>query len=476
MPPIPDPGYGPIAGSVLHFDFFGFVFALLLMIMYAIWVRNNPYFLFLPLVVFSAFTEEIVFHAFFTWRLGQLYLFVFGPVVLVCNTRFELPRSTLLAYLVTSFTFLLALFFSFRFVGTVAPPSAVFTRLIRETGRWLLLLAVPLAFYAYLNTQRTWLRLVDTQVVVAGVISILSFVWLILTYSGVMPPSLAAILIEPGGITLRLSGTFTEPSQFATYLTLSLLIGIGPAIERTRRGDFFNTIWLVPISLALVFTYSTSAFVMLLIAVVVGGLFIFDVLMIQRKSVVDYFIRMTYTIVGGTIVVTLIGLAFNFVLTNVLTTLPNPPGPKLVYVNTVGKLATITDSIRWFALVTGVQMWLDHPILGVGFGNHLFLYSEYSVRSLSSGRGPVSTILNVLTSAGLIGLFAFILYLTNIHRQVRQTFKTTILEDNWTILGIYLTFFGLIAGYGINPNFRLVYNAVFLGLILGSTQFHFGHS
>jgi hypothetical protein len=378
-----------------------------------------------------------------------------------------------LTYAGTVFAFVLSFLFSFRFVNSPTPLEGVATRLLRETIRWIVLLAFPLMFYSQVDSRQTWIRLVNLQIVVAGVISLVSFVWLALTYLDIVPLLLGALFLEPGGVTLRLTGTLAEPSQFATYLTITFFLGFGSAIEQFHERRYSNLLWLSVIAIAVIFTYSTSAFVIFLGIISVGGLFVLDALTEEHNAVYEYLVWATTIAAGGIVLLALVALTFNFILTNIFGSVPNIPGPRLFFTVTIGKLMNITElaSTRWATFLTGLEMWSENPILGVGLGNHFYLFTDYSSRSLSSGRGPASVFVGVLATTGLVGLTMFVLYLAEIHRTVRTAFVTAISRDDWHLFGVYLAFFGVIVGYGINPSFRLAFNVVFLGLILGSAKY-----
>lgn len=461
MSPVSEVPGAPIGGSALFFGAYVGVFLAISLAVYAVSVHHHPVQLFGALVVLSAFTEEFVFEAGFTWSLDIVYLVVVFPVAVLAARELELPKT------VVEMTLLLITVFVVALIGASARgevPGAGYVRILRETVRWTLLLLLPLVVYGRLENRTQWRRLVRLQITTASFVSLSSIVWLAATYAGIFSDRIAAILIEPGGLTLRVTGAMTEPSQFATYLTLSLFLAVGTALDRPDSGI---RRWIPTgiITLALFFTYSTSAYVIIIGAAGIGVGTLYHVSSRERSGAVV----LSFGHVGRVSVVSVVILVGGFLVTSLFLA-PDAAGAiRLFYVTTVGNLLTITDSARYRALLIGVRMWLNYPIIGLGIGSHPYYVEQYA--SMVGRRGPSTDLVAVLASTGSIGFGAFVAYLLSVYRGIHATLSSAVRRIRYVQISVLFVFLGLIIGYSINPNFRTVFNGVFLALVVSSFKY-----
>ena len=103
------------------------------------------------------------------------------------------------------------------------------------------------------------------------------------------------------------------------------------------------------------------------------------------------------------------------------------------------EMGTITDTKeetadeRLFTWRRGLEMWADHPFLGVGAGNFPWRLAEYKLKSrehdpmerrVLGGRQAHSIYLTVLPELGIIGTTVFVALIWNIVRKLRKTAGT----------------------------------------------------
>jgi O-antigen ligase len=137
-------------------------------------------------------------------------------------------------------------------------------------------------------------------------------------------------------------------------------------------------------------------------------------------------------------------------------------------------------------MLTGLAMFRDNPILGVGFDNYTDNYWNYagnlgleaSARNLTSERAlrePHSLYIEILAETGLLGILAFLLFfgliMKNIY-QIRKTYRTrgSAPNEDWsawiTSTGISILTF-LVAGFFLHGiGFRFIW--VLAGMALSA--------
>jgi putative inorganic carbon (HCO3(-)) transporter len=88
-----------------------------------------------------------------------------------------------------------------------------------------------------------------------------------------------------------------------------------------------------------------------------------------------------------------------------------------------------------------IGMFIDHPILGVGFGNHATLAEKYGA---SAPWGPHNIILGILSELGIVGFIPFSLILIQTLRlSLRSLRKTKDVETRALLAGLLGAFVGL---------------------------------
>lgn len=464
----------PIEGAGLFFeaDTLLLVVALITGILWRL--RNHPIGVLALLAIVAPLTEEVVFEAGVTWSLPVLLLL--GTVALLVLNPVKLHISDTLAIWIGAFigivSFSTAVQFLLRNPGV---PVRGYPTVLRANLRLILLFTLFTLGISVLHSKavadrspRSVYKLVWVYTGVAGFISTVSILWVCFTYAGILPNELATIFVQPGGVTLRLSGTSSEPSQFGTYLTPSLFLSGGLALQmwpHDRRPAFL----VIPIALATALSYSTSAMLMLFGALVVAGIFfIID-------SPLNHDIRLSNlgkraSIVGIVVVgVLLLVSSISTVFVDRATI-----GPiTLLFANSIGKLLTITQSQRFDVYIVGARLFSQHPIIGTGFGTHRFYAASPDL--VGQARGPAATVIGIAVETGISGLSIFVGLLGAMHRISLDSVRRAADYDAFHItFGAYLAFTSIVIGFVINANLEAVFTMMALIITTSLAMFYRG--
>lgn len=127
--------------------------------------------------------------------------------------------------------------------------------------------------------------------------------------------------------------------------------------------------------------------------------------------------------------------------------------------------ATVERLAHWQA---AINMWRDHPWLGVGIGNYPITYPHYAVPRWDDPLGHAHNYyLNVGAETGLLGLLAYLILIgAMLLHTVRVAFRTTDALSRGVALGVL----GVLVAVGIHNLFDNLYvhsMGVHLGLCLG---------
>jgi hypothetical protein len=469
--PIPE---APIEGAGLFFE------ADILLVMVALitgilWIlRNHPIGVLALLAIVAPLTEEVVFEAGVTWSLPILLLL--GTVALLVLNPVELHIPRKLAIWIGAFIGLVLFSTAVQFLlRNPGVPVRGYPTVLRANLRLILLFTLFTLGISVLQSKavadrspRTIYKLVWVYTGVSAFISTVSILWVGFTYAGVLPNELATIFVQPGGVTLRLSGTNSEPSQFGTYLTPSLFLSGGLA-SQTWPHDRRPAFLVIPIALATALSYSTSAMLMLFGALVVAGIFfIID-------SSLNYDIRLS-NLVKRASTVGIVAVGVLLLVSSISTVFVDRTtlGPiTLLFVNSIGKLLTITQSQRFDVYLVGVRLFSQHPIIGTGFGTHRFY--AVSPDLIGKARGPAATVIGIVVETGISGLGIFIGFLGAMHRIALDSMREAADYDAFPItFGAYLAFTSIVIGFIINTNLEAVFTMMALIITTSLAMFYQG--
>ncbi len=205
------------------------------------------------------------------------------------------------------------------------------------------------------------------------------------------------------GVLLRGSGTFDQPNPFAGYLNLTLpLLFAGVVLGVPLAGRLTRPALLL-LSAAVLLSVSRGALLATIAAVAV-------MLIIVRprfRALVGLVGVVGFALVGGTIIGVLPAaisdkIAVTLGLDNVDVVNPTP--------------ITWAVAERLAHMIAGINMFLAHPVLGVGIGNYAAVYGTYKVRTTTDVWGPAlghahNYYINVAAEAGVFGFVAFLVVL-----------------------------------------------------------------
>lgn len=270
---------------------------------------------------------------------------------------------------------------------------------------------VLLVFYLVVNllpSPRWWRWGVDALLAAVSLLS-LPVVYQGLTGShfafwgfGTMEYSATA----PGQFGWRLGGAMGDPNFLAMVLVAALPLAAYQALEPSAH--WFRRLWALGVAglalAAMLFTYSRGAFLGLGLLVVV-----LLVAHPQRKWVLT-------AAVAGVLLAS--ALAPQQLWSRLATLVQNSLG---------AQEQQMTDSSfrsRRHEMLTGLDMFLHHPLVGVGPGNFETAYLKYSAQVGLSGdntvRDPHSLYTQLLAETGLVGLAAFAFLLISAFRLLER--------------------------------------------------------
>jgi putative inorganic carbon (hco3(-)) transporter len=83
---------------------------------------------------------------------------------------------------------------------------------------------------------------------------------------------------------------------------------------------------------------------------------------------------------------------------------------------------------RTSEMLVALQMFADHPILGVGLGNYPPLYQKYALRFGLEFRSEIrqahNLYLEIASETGLLGLFSFAVLIWGIFKSIRKAYQS----------------------------------------------------
>ena len=216
------------------------------------------------------------------------------------------------------------------------------------------------------------------------------------------------------------NGTVGDPNLFAGYLVLviPLVAALGVSL-RSRWAPVPTGLVVLVLTVALVATLSRSGWIGLAV-----GLAALAVLLRDRRWQI---IGMS----GAILAILLIGGLSGPIAARLGPTTPDGPLDMLVS--------------RWAVWTTAVNIWIDHPIFGVGVANFVNFYPDYSGRT--DGLMHAHNIfLNMAAERGILGLTAFVLVLVMLFRALMRAVKYAgSRTEQALVVGVIATFLGYLA-------------------------------
>ena len=278
----------------------------------------------------------------------------------------------------------------FSMILSVATAQSI-TASIKELIKWIEFLAVLLLGAKYLRTRnQIWILVVI--MLLAGVSQ--AFYGYAQNFLNLGPQS----FIRDGG--LRVYGTFNQPNPYAGYINMSLPIALSLLLlGRNWATRILAGTVAVLLGAAEYLTKSNGGE----IAISVAVLFIIIVGFPQLRKLAA---------VGGIGVLMLIAALLAGVIPQRLTQ-PILSKLDLVAISFTSPSAqdysTAERLAHWIA---GINMFLDHPLTGVGIGNYGTAYAPYHVTIFVNSLDHAHNYyINISAETGIIGLTTFVLLL-----------------------------------------------------------------
>jgi len=200
------------------------------------------------------------------------------------------------------------------------------------------------------------------------------------------------------GGALRASGTFAQPNPFAGYLNLTLPLALAGMIVGVDIFGRLTKPLVVIVGAAVLVSQSKGA----LLAIIVALAVMLIVYARPTRPLIGAAAAAVFAIFAGAVfgivpsAVTNGGLSV-VGLDNVDVANPTP--------------ATWANAERLAHQLTGLHMFFDHPLLGVGIGNYPAAYAHYRVAPVwVNDLGHAHNYyINVAAEAGIVGLAAFLI-------------------------------------------------------------------
>ena len=282
---------------------------------------------------------------------------------------------------------LLAMLFSI--IGATSLKSS-----LKEIVKWVELLIVLVLGTMYLRTRRQIWTLIVMMCLAAITQSFLGFAQ---NYLNLGPSSFVR------DASLRVYGTFDQPNPFAGYINMTLPIAVSLLIlGRNWTTRILSGIVVVLLGAVEYMTLSRGGE----IAIVVAILFILTVGIWGLRKLVA---------VGAVGFLCIIAAYLAGVIpSHYIQPILNKLG--LIKISfsspSAADYATAERLAHW---VAGINMFLAHPITGVGIGNYPDVYSAYHITIFVNSLGHAHNYyINIAAETGVIGLAAFLFFLTTI--------------------------------------------------------------
>jgi O-antigen ligase len=229
----------------------------------------------------------------------------------------------------------------------------------------------------------------------------------------------------------RIGGPFSDPNSYAQIMVVFIPLAFDRFMSGRNRFAHLFALWTVIVcSLTVVFTFSRSGFLSLVVVLIIYA--VWKGLSIRNMVLTGCLII---------IVVLLLPAQYTERMGTIVSFLPGSRQPTQNDVSFVGR---ISENI------IGFQMFMDHPILGVGFKNYPAKYIEYSrelgIDQRREERSPHSFYLEVAAEHGIIGILVVSLLLYNVFNgliNARRVYKQLYaLEMEGLTMSLMISFIG----------------------------------
>src|SRR5579885_3577573 len=262
---------------------------------------------------------------------------------------------------------------------------------LKEIAKWLEFLVLVLLGAQYLRTRRQIWLLVSLIIAAAVTQAFFGYAQAVFNLG---PASFVR------SYNLRVYGTFDQPNPYAGYLNMSLAITLALLL----LGRNWLTRSLAGIAACLIggafyLTQSRGGQVALLAAlafIILAGM---PRIRVWMRIVIIGLFALAEGMLSGLIPLYLFDQVSHFLgLTGISLDAPNPQD-----YSTAERLA------HWIA---GLNMYLTHPVLGVGIGNYPDAYPNYYITIFVNSLGQAHNYyINIAAETGTVGLIVYLLFI-----------------------------------------------------------------
>jgi putative inorganic carbon (HCO3(-)) transporter len=203
----------------------------------------------------------------------------------------------------------------------------------------------------------------------------------------------------------RLGGPVGDPNYYAQMMLVLVPLALDRVWNEKQKALRIFAAWALGVcSLTVLLTYSRGGFLSMM-AVLIAMIFMF------HRRQLRYLLAV---LIVGALLVNFLPARFSDRLGTLTELLPGS--------SSTSGTTDISFRGRTSEMLVALQMFADHPILGVGLGNYPLLYQKYSQRlgidTRSEVRQAHSLYLEIAAETGLLGLFSFMLLLWVIFRSL----------------------------------------------------------
>ena len=220
--------------------------------------------------------------------------------------------------------------------------------------------------------------------------------------------------------TYRITGPLDDPNYWGMVLVSVLPIAIYRVLDEKRLYlKLISLVMAATILFTLLNTYSRGAFVALIVALIL--------IAVERR------LSWPILVFVGLIVFLFVSFAPQRYLERMqtLVSLVNPNDQYAIYQDS-------SYRGRYSEALVGLEMFFDHPVLGVGIGNYDTNYQDYArflgIETRSEQREAHSLYIEILAETGILGLIFFIgmaFYLIRDQIQFRKFVISNKMFRNW---------------------------------------------
>jgi O-antigen ligase len=196
----------------------------------------------------------------------------------------------------------------------------------------------------------------------------------------------------------RINSTFHDPNIYARVLTIGITIGIVLASAGSSRWRPALIAAILIAAAALPFTFSRQGWVL-------GGVVLVPAVVFSRNRLVAVGLGAAAVAIFAGVVIFDPDVRLRLSVFERFLTTPHTPlfdSPLLAWIN-----ALPLDGTRHYLIAAGFQMFYDHPVFGVGFGNFPAAisgpYHEFILPGFATTESHTSFV-TIIAELGLVGL------------------------------------------------------------------------